>query len=190
MSAFKQSNNLAARMGRWSARHKKAAIFGWLGFIVLTFVLGNAIGTKQLEDSKSGTGESGHVQSVLADEFAQPPADTVLIQSKAATADDPAVHAAVTDVVRTASRLQQVQNVRSPFDAANPGLISADRHSAMVTFELRTTDAEQAKILDEPVEQAIARAATRHPGMAVELFGVNAEKQLDDAVVSDFKKAG
>jgi len=31
--APRRSSNLAARMGRWSASHKKTAIFGWLAFI-------------------------------------------------------------------------------------------------------------------------------------------------------------
>ena len=44
--------------------------------------------------------------------------------------------------------------------------------------------------LDKPVEKAIIAAGTRHPGIAIEEFGVNVETQLNDAVVSDFKKAG
>ena len=71
MSPLKHSNNLAARMGRWSASHKKTAIFGWLAFIAVAFMIGNAIGTKQLDPNKAGTGESGHVDSVLRDEFKQ-----------------------------------------------------------------------------------------------------------------------
>ena len=31
---LKYSNNLAARMGRWSASHRKTAIFGWLAFVI------------------------------------------------------------------------------------------------------------------------------------------------------------
>jgi hypothetical protein len=30
----KYSNNLAARMGRWSTSHRKTAIFGWLAFVI------------------------------------------------------------------------------------------------------------------------------------------------------------
>ena len=48
------SRNLAARMGRWSASHKKTAIFGWLAFVAVAFMLGNAIGTKQLDQNKTG----------------------------------------------------------------------------------------------------------------------------------------
>ena len=34
MSPLKHSNNLAARMGRWSANHWTTAVFGWLAFVV------------------------------------------------------------------------------------------------------------------------------------------------------------
>jgi hypothetical protein len=30
------TTNIAGRIGRWSARHRKTAIFGWLAFIVLS----------------------------------------------------------------------------------------------------------------------------------------------------------
>ena len=29
-----QPSNLAARMGRWSAQHRKKAVLGWLAFVV------------------------------------------------------------------------------------------------------------------------------------------------------------
>jgi len=79
MTPLKHSNNLAARMGRWSAKHKKTAIFGWLAFIAAAFMIGNAVGTKTLDAKKSGTGESGHVEAVLADHFKQAQGDQVLI---------------------------------------------------------------------------------------------------------------
>src|SRR6266542_3725928 len=74
----RRSRNLAARMGRWSASHKKTAIFGWFAFVAVAFMIGNAVGTKQLDAKKSGTGESGHVESVLRDEFKQAQGDQVL----------------------------------------------------------------------------------------------------------------
>src|SRR5205823_12620045 len=85
----RRSRNLAARMGRWSAGHKKTAIFGWLAFIAVAFLIGKAVGTKQLDAKKSGSGESGHVEAVLADHFKQAQADQVLIQGTTKTADDP-----------------------------------------------------------------------------------------------------
>ncbi len=40
MSPLKRSDNFAARMGRWSARHRKIAVFGWLAFVVAAVVIG------------------------------------------------------------------------------------------------------------------------------------------------------
>src|SRR6266540_5136565 len=182
--------NLAARMGRWSASHKKTAIFGWLAFIAVAFLIGNAVGTKQLDQNKAGTGESGHVDSVLRDEFKQAQVDQILIQSTTKTIDDPAFRAAISDVVRTVGGMKQVKKVESPFTAGNEERISNDRHTALVALELRTTDLKQATKLDKPVEKAIIAANARHPGIAIEEFGLNAETQLDSAVVNDFKKAG
>jgi RND superfamily putative drug exporter len=190
MTPLKHSNNLAARMGRWSAKHKKTAIFGWLAFIAAAFMIGNAVGTKTLDAKKSGTGESGHVEAVLADHFKQAQGDQVLIQSTTRTVDDPAFRAAIADVARTVGGLKQVKTIRSPFVSGNEDQISKDRHTALVFVELRTTDPLQAKVLDAPVQKTIAAAAARHPGISIEEFGVNAETQLDDAVVKDFKKAG
>jgi uncharacterized membrane protein YdfJ with MMPL/SSD domain len=190
MSPLKASNNLAARMGRWSASHRKTAIFGWLAFIAVAFMLGTAIGTKQLDPNKSGSGEAGHVDAVLADHFKQAQGDQVLIQSTTKTVSDPSFRAAITDVARTVGAMKQVKRIRSPLAPGHEDQVSKDRRSALVVVELRTTDAAKAKILDAPVEKAILAAGTRHPGFAIEEFGVNAENQIDDAVKSDFKKAG
>jgi RND superfamily putative drug exporter len=182
--------NLAARMGRWSAGHKKTAILGWLGFVVLAFAIGGAVGTKRLDVAKSGSGESGRVDSVLADHFKQPQEDTVLIQGATRTVDDPAFRATVADVARTVRAIPVVKEVRTPRSYSHDGQVSADRHSVRVTVVLRTTDLEKAQTTDLPVAQALAAVGARHPGIAVEEFGMNAYKQIDDAVGKDFQRAG
>ncbi len=186
----KAATNLASRMGHWSATHKKTAIFGWLGFVACMFIVGNLVGTKQLDPKTSGSGESGHADAVLAKHFKQPQGDSVLIQSTSKTVDDPAFRAAIADVTRSVSGLAQVQKTTSPLTPGNADRISHDRHSALVTLELGTTDLEKAKTLDEPVEKALTAAAARHPGIEIEEFGLNAEKQLDKAIQDDFLKAG
>ena len=45
-SCVMHANTFAARAGRWSARHRKTAIFGWLGFVIVSLVIGSAVGTK------------------------------------------------------------------------------------------------------------------------------------------------
>ena len=43
-SAPAHEQSRVARIGRWSAQHRKKAILGWLAFVVFAFMAGNAIG--------------------------------------------------------------------------------------------------------------------------------------------------
>ena len=54
----RRPRGVAARAGRWSAGHRKTAIWGWIAFVVAAIAIGGALGTKTLPDSKSGDGES------------------------------------------------------------------------------------------------------------------------------------
>src|SRR4029453_11458591 len=75
--------NLAARAGHWSAHHRKTAIFGWLAFVVIAFVLGGAIGTQTIKDEDSGNGQSRTADpQVAAADFPKEADENVLIQAK------------------------------------------------------------------------------------------------------------
>ena len=189
MSPMKRSTNVAARMGRWSARHRKTAIFGWLAFVVAAVVLGGALGTKQLTDTDTLPGESGRAARMLDDGFKQPAGETVLVQSSKHTADSPAFRAAVADVVRRVSAVSVVTNVQSPYAAGNRGQISADGHSATVSLDIRG-DADTATDRIQPVMDAVDGAAAANPSLRIEEFGVSAEKQLDDKFNQDLERAG
>ena len=189
MSPMKRSTNVAARMGRWSARHRKIAIFGWLAFVVAAVVLGGALGTKQLTDDETLPGESGRAARILDDGFEQPAGETVLVQSRKLTADSPAFRAAVADVVRRVTAVGAVTNVQSPYDAGNRGQISADRHSATVSLDIRG-DADTATDRIQPVMDAVDAAAAANPSLRIEEFGVSAEKQLDEKFNQDLERAG
>ena len=43
-----QKQNLAARAGRWTAQHRKTAIFGWLAFVIVALHR-HAVGTKKID---------------------------------------------------------------------------------------------------------------------------------------------
>ena len=189
MSPMKRSTNVAARMGRWSARHRKTAIFGWLAFVVAAVVLGGALGTKQLTDDETLPGESGRAARMLDDGFEQPAGETVLVQSRKLTADSPAFRSAVADVVRRVTAVGAVTNVQSPYDAGNRGQISADRHSATVSLDIRG-DADTATDRIQPVMDAVDAAAAANPSLRIEEFGVSAEKQLDEKFNQDLERAG
>ena len=114
MSGSKPTSNLAARMGRWSADHWKTATFGWLAFVIVAFGLGGLAGTKSIDPNTAGPGESGRMDRILDAGFKRPADESVLIQSRSLTATDPAFTAAIEDVVARVSKLEAVQNVRSP----------------------------------------------------------------------------
>ncbi len=101
-------SNLAARMGRWSAHHWKTATFGWLAFVVVAFGLGGLVGVKNVDPGAAGPGESGHMNRILDAGFSRPANESVLIQSRTATAGTPAFDAAVDDVVARVSRVAVV----------------------------------------------------------------------------------
>ena len=56
----------------WSARHRKLAIGGWLGFVIVSFALGTLIGTETIDPDTSGSGEAGRMWKIVATEFEQP----------------------------------------------------------------------------------------------------------------------
>ena len=58
---------IAARAGVWSAKHRKTAIWGWLAFVVIAFMIGGAVGTKTLEHTQTGVGESGRADQAISD---------------------------------------------------------------------------------------------------------------------------
>ena len=124
-------------MARWSAQHRKKAIFGWLALVVVLFALSMVSPMKTIVFETSGPGESGRADTILYDEFKQPAGEEVLIQSESLTTGDPAFEAAVKAVIADVSKLDEVGEVKSPFADENSGFISADKHSALVRMEIR-----------------------------------------------------
>src|SRR3954470_19336452 len=97
-TSAKPSVSLAARMGRWSAQHRKKAIWGWLAFVVLAFAIGGAVGTKTQDAAQSGVGQSGRAATTIDNSFPKHQVEQVLVQSGTATASDPSFKAAVADL--------------------------------------------------------------------------------------------
>ena len=80
---MRTTRNIAARAGRWSAQHRKIAIFGWLAFVIVAVLIGKAIGTNHLGSSQtSRTGESGRADAVLRSTFQRNYSEQVLVQAR------------------------------------------------------------------------------------------------------------
>ncbi|MFL5965556.1 MAG: MMPL family transporter [Gaiellaceae bacterium] len=192
MSRTKHSNhrNLAARVGCWSAAHWKTATFGWLAFVAVAFLLGSAVGTKNVDPNASGPGQSGRMDRILDAGFKLPASESVLVQSPSARVGTPAFDAAVADVVARVSKAAAVKNVESPLDPGNAGQIAKGRRSALVEFDIRG-DAIDAGDKLGPVLKSVDDAQRAHPGFFIgEFGGASAAKGVDTAFAHDLKSAG
>jgi uncharacterized membrane protein YdfJ with MMPL/SSD domain len=181
--------NLAARMARWSAHHRKKAIFGWLAFAVLLFAVSFASPMKKIVSDTSGPGESGRADTILYEDFKQPAGESVLIQSRSLTADAPAFKAAVLSLINGVSALDEVAKVESPYAAGNSGQISSDKHSVLVPVEIRGPKAKAVDKVD-PIVARVAEVHNAHPAFYVGSFGEGTKKEIVGAFQDDLKKAG
>ncbi|MFS7875890.1 MMPL family transporter [Streptomyces asiaticus] len=201
---LERPRGIAARAGSWSARHRWAAVGGWVLLVILALAVGSMTGRVDVTESEQVPGESGRVSQILDEAGIDDAAgETVLIQAKGGqgkgghgkdgqtkggglTADDPAFRKAVDAVMANVRDTGQVTALRSPYDTKT---ISADRRSALVQFEMRG-DAEKAADHIQPVLDAVDKAGDSHQDLRIEEFGdASGQKAFDDAFGDDFTQA-
>ena len=181
--------NVAARMGRWSAQHRKTAIWGWLAFVIIAFMVGGAVGTQTLDNAELGVGESGSADRTVDDAFPKNADEMVLVQSATASADSLPFRAAVGDAQFRLSQLPYVYGIESPYDAANRSQISADGRSALTRFKI-AGDQSTAKDRADATLRAVDAAQAAHPQLTVGEFGdASADNQVSASISDDFKTA-
>jgi uncharacterized membrane protein YdfJ with MMPL/SSD domain len=187
-----QSRNLASRAARWSAGHRKTAIFGWLAFVVISFVLAGAVGgQKTIADEDYGNGSSKVADKAIANaDFRDSAEEQVLVQGKGSVkATDPDFKAAVNDTVARLERAKGVDKVESPYADGNGGQLSKDGRSALITFEIPGDDSVTEDRVDSTLA-ATAAAQKANPNVFVGQFGdASADKAISKAFEDDFKKA-
>jgi RND superfamily putative drug exporter len=172
------SRNPAARIGRWSAQHRRTAILGWILFVVLATVFGGKVGQNDLDDSARGSGESKRGDMIVkAAGFPDRAGEQVLVQGKGS-----ARTAAVSDVVSRLKRIEGVTDVERP-------LASKDGRSVVVNFKLAGTDEQAKQLVGRPLA-AVAAVQAAHPGVRVEQFGdASAAKEIAAQDARDGKKS-
>jgi uncharacterized membrane protein YdfJ with MMPL/SSD domain len=174
-------------MGRWSAGHRKVAILGWLAFVLVSFVLGGVVGTKQLGDADAQPGEAGRAARIFAKAgFDLGDPESVLVKSKTLTTSDPAFSRTVHELEQALGKLPGIDELRSPY--RYPRQVSKDGHSALIQFRLGARDGPTAGI--EQVLAAVERVAHEHPELTIGEYGdASANKAIDDTTGRDFHRA-
>ena len=174
-------------MGAWSARHRKTAVFGWLLFVVLAAYLGGAHGSTKVTDAESMPGQVARAARILDDAGLKTPAgESVLVQSAALTADDPAFRSVVDQVSAAVTGTGRTAGLRSPYDSQ---AISADRHSALLQFTVDGDHQEAVKNVPAVLD-AVAGVQAAHRDLIVEELGeASSGKWFEDQFANDFQRA-
>jgi RND superfamily putative drug exporter len=182
--------NLAGRAGRWSAAHWKTAAFGWIALAVVAVVAGGAVGAKEMKSWAIANGDSRRAEQILDRAgFKVPARESVLVQSHTAAVTDASFVAGVASLVQTLSHQPNVTNIVSPIDHPNAGLVSADRHSALVQFDVRGR-VENAKDKIGPILAAVDQAQAGNPSLIIEEFGqASADHSLGARFDGDMQRA-
>jgi uncharacterized membrane protein YdfJ with MMPL/SSD domain len=182
--------NFAGRAGRWSAAHWKTAAFGWIAFAVVAVVVGGAVGAEQMKSWAITNGDSRRAEQILDQaSFKTPARESVLIQSKSATVDEEVFRHGIDTVVRALQWQPNATDIVSPGKPAAAGLVSADRHSALVQFDVKGK-AEDAKDQIGPILAAIERAQGQNPQLIIQEFGqASADHQVGARFDKDMARA-
>jgi uncharacterized membrane protein YdfJ with MMPL/SSD domain len=188
MDSHPPTHNLAARMARWSSKHRKRAFWGWLAFVILAFAIGNAVGPNLISDVDNFNGESHDAEAALDRAGLRPQSEVVFIQSDKLTIKDPQFAAAVQDVTQHLVKVPYVKNVKSPLRGESA--VAENGHAALVDFDVAGDSVEASDRID-PVLAAVAAAQKRHPDLAVEQFGdASATKAVNETIGDDLASAG
>ncbi|HXB16659.1 MAG TPA: MMPL family transporter [Solirubrobacteraceae bacterium] len=182
--------NLAERAARWSASHWKTATFGWLAFVAVAVIVGQAAGTVKLTDTENSSGEPARASAALEDAgFHRRASESVLVSSRALTVRAPGFRSELRRVEAAVRALPQATNVRTPLHG-HPDQLSASGHAALVQFDMRGT-AETASSRVKPVLARVAALSHDAPaGVSVTEFGdASAEHELDETTGRDFSHA-
>ena len=198
MSPLKHSKSLAARMGRWSAAHRKTALVGWLLFVIAAFAIGGMTGTRQIDQNEANVGESRTADKIIHDagfqvdeqgETVDEVSQMVLVQSKTLTTKDASFRAAIRDTEKTLGSYAEVTKLQSPLDRGHEGLISKDGHSAMIQYIPKGTYEEAVLYIDK-LDAAVDKVDARYTGLTFENIGVTTDKELDAVINGGLAKAG
>src|SRR4029453_14655485 len=100
------------------------------GLAAPRFALGNNIGTNDLTDAETTTGQSARAERILEQAgFETPASELVLVQGESART--PAFRRAVGNVITAVRATGATKTVRSPYGTGNKDQISADGRSAL-----------------------------------------------------------
>ena len=176
--------NLAATLGGWSARHRLTAVGAWLALVIVTVLLGSAVGQATMTQAEYGVGESGQATWTLVNAGIKNPASELVMISSSGTsaADRAAMRSAASTVLSAVQATGQVNDVRAP-------VTSASGRQELLQFSMKG-DPDTAANRVQSVEDAVARVQAAHRDVTIEEVGqASVSKWFNDTIMKDMKQA-
>jgi RND superfamily putative drug exporter len=156
---------------------------------VFLLVTGHVVGTMQVPAEETGSGQTGQAQQMISRDFPLRANEVVLFESKNLQVSAPAYQAAIRDVLARIQATGRVTQIRSPLTPADVGQISADRHAALLQFQLTGNINDDAARVT-PVLAAVQAAAAAHPQIRIAETGDAAiSKAVNDTIFRDLRRA-
>ncbi len=183
---------IVERVAAWSARHRKTAVFGWLLLVAVAVVIGQRVGTGNVNNYDPG--QAGQAERVLNRPVVQQPdSESVLVQGRPGQSygHDPEMQQAVRQVVAALRALpRSATGIQSPLSTgrtASGGLVSGD--SALVTFSVAgPPDSDDQAVV--PALNAVTAVQARHPGLKIEEAGdASLDRATGNITGQDFHRA-
>jgi uncharacterized membrane protein YdfJ with MMPL/SSD domain len=176
-----RGNGIAARVGHWSATHRKKAILTWIGLVIVGLVIGSTVGQRSLTDAESEVGETRTAELALENNgLTDRATESVLIESK--TADRAQLRPAAADVRRELA-------ASGVFASVEPPKPSADGQALLVNGDMKGEE-DDAENKADAVFAAVDSAQRANPSVDIGVAGdATAESQLSDSIESDFSQA-
>jgi uncharacterized membrane protein YdfJ with MMPL/SSD domain len=180
-------DTFVARAARWSATHRKTAIFGWIAVVVVAIMLGNAVGEKKMTNADSFSGEAGKAQHALEDASLEPNTELVLIQGEGTIKSSREFQTVVTELTTELAQAKHVKDIRSPLEGE--AAVADGGRTALVEFDVAGT-LDEAEENVESGQAVVEEVAAAHPGFVVEQYGAaSANAALTETIEKDLHHA-
>jgi RND superfamily putative drug exporter len=163
---------LLARLADWSYRRRRRVLLLWIAVLIGTAVGASALGGDYGFTFSTPGSDSQTAQDLLKHGFPARAGDDVDVVFQARlgkTVDDPAVHAAITDILGQFDKQAHVRAVVSPFSSEGKRQIAEGRTIAYGTLRLDQTVSDY-KTSDGKKLLALGQKVDR-PDLRVELAG-------------------
>jgi putative drug exporter of the RND superfamily len=162
---------IVARVGDWSARHRRIVLGGWIVVLIASLGLSSAVGSNYSNNfSLKGT-ESQRAVDLLKRHFPAQSGDSdqIVLHARTGSVTEAAVRARVTPVLAEISRLPHVSGVVSPYSAAGAHAVSSDGQIALATVNFD----QRANVLPKAAIKRVISVAhsARSPQLEVQLGG-------------------